>query len=167
MKARSSEPVLLGWKEKVGLPAWGFTLRALMDPASPLSTLAVEHAAPLGRVRDAAGRRRLVLRLAVPVAQGRGRLKVVYAFYQRRTSLGEGLGRCCVIRTPLRLGELEWEGELALVPAERRQYFLHLGRGDLAGRFCLDPGRAYLHSASALDFTPEPSLPLPEAAPRG
>jgi len=154
---------LIGWKEKVGLPAWGLTLRALVDPASPLSTLAVERAEPLRRMRDNQGRRRLVLRLAVPMARGRGRLKVVYAFYQRRTRLGEGLGRCYVVKLPLRLGEHEWQGELALVPAQRRQHFLHLGRADLAGRFRVDPGRSYLHQAPPAAFAPEPSLPLPEA----
>jgi len=155
---------LLGWKEKVGFPSWGLTLKAIMDPASPLSTLAVERVDALGRMRDAQGRQRLVLRLAVPMARGKGRLKLVYAYLSRRTRLGEGLGRCPVIRIPMRIGDLVWEGELALVSAPRRQYFLHLGRADLAGRCTLDPALSYRHPTRALAFEPEPSLPLPEIA---
>ena len=154
---------LLGWKERVNLPDWGLTLKALVDPVSPLSTLAVEHVERMGRMKDESGRSRLVLRLDVPVAQGRQRLRQVFAFYHRRTRLGEGLGRCTVIRTPLRLGEFEWEGELALVPS-RRQYFLHLGRADLAGRFTLDPALTYLHPVQRQRFAPSPLLPLLDEA---
>ncbi len=156
---RNDVDTLLGWKERVTLPDWGMTLKALVDPVSPLSTLAVEHVERMGRMKDDSGRSRLVLRLDVPVAQGRQRLRQVFAFYHRRTRLGEGLGRCTVIRTPLRLGEFEWEGELALVPS-RRQYFLHLGRADLAGRFLLDPSRSYLHPVKRQPFTPSSHLPL-------
>jgi hypothetical protein len=152
---------LLGWKERVVLPAWGLTLKALMDPGSALSTLAVERVERVGRMRDEEGRLRLVLRLQVPMAQGRQRVKQVYAFYRRRTRLGEGLGDCLVVRAALRLGESAWEGELALVPS-RRQYFLHLGRADLAGRFRLDPGRAYLQPPGRRSYQPSALLPLPE-----
>jgi hypothetical protein len=160
-RAAASLP-LLGWKEIVGFPAWGLTLKALIDPASPLSTLAVEQVSPLRSMRDAAGKRRLVLRLAVPMARGRGRLKIVHAFYHRRTRLGEDLGRCYVVRVPVCLGRWEWEAELALLlGAARRQHFLHLGRADLAGRFRLDPALSYLHAPARHRFEPEPSLPLP------
>lgn len=153
--------VLLGWKERVSIPEWGMTLKALVDPVSPLSTLAVEHVERLGRVRDESGRRRQVLRLDVPVARGKGRLRQVYAFYHRRTRLGEGLGRCDVVRARVHLGALAWEVELALVPS-RRQYFLHLGRADLVGRFRVDPALAYLHPVLKRKYTPSPLLPLPE-----
>lgn len=156
---------LLGWKERVTLADWGITLKALVDPVSALSTLSVGRVERLGRMRDADGRRRLVLRLEVPVGRGRGRFQPVHAFYLRRTRLGEGLGRCFVIRTRLALGEHVWEGELALVPS-RRQYFLHLGRGDLAGRFRLDPALSYLHPVRRRGVAPAPLLPL-EAGEKG
>lgn len=162
-RTSTSEPgrglPLLGWKERVTFPDWGITLKALVDPVSALSTLSVARVERLGRMRDTDGRRRLVLRLEVPVGQGRGRLHQVHAFYARRTRLGEGLGRCFVIRTHLALGEHSWKGELALVPS-RRQYFLHLGRGDLAGRFCLDPARSYLHPVHRRGAAASPLLPL-------
>ncbi|MBM4118543.1 hypothetical protein FJ251_12570 [bacterium] len=151
----------LGWKERVGLPAWGLALKALVDPVSALSTLAVERIERVGRLRDEEGRLRLVLRLEVPVGRGRQRVKQVYAFYRRRTRLGEGLGDCVVVRTALALGEQLWEGELALVPS-RRQYFLHLGRADLVGRFRVDPARVYAHPLRRRAFQPSPLLPLPE-----
>ncbi len=157
---KNDEPIILGWKERVSLVDWGLTLKALVDPTSPLSTLAVEHVERMGRMRDEQGHRRLVLRLDVPVARGRERLRQVYAFYLRRTRLGEGLGRCYVIRTGLRLGELEWQGELALVPS-RQQYFLQLGRSDLADRFQVDPASSYLHPLKKKRFKPSPLLPLP------
>lgn len=153
---------LVGWKERVQLPDWGLTLRALVDPVSPLSTLSVEYVERLGRMRDAEGRSRLVLRLDVPLARGKDRLRRVHAFYHRRTRLGEGLGRCFVVRTPLRLGDLVWDCELALVP-RRRQYFLHLGRADLAGRFRLDPALSYLHPVRRQRFAASPLLPLAES----
>ncbi|MCB1162445.1 MAG: RimK/LysX family protein [Candidatus Krumholzibacteriia bacterium] len=158
-------PPLVGWKERVTLPDWGITLKALMDPVSPLSTLSVPRVERVGRMRDPDGRRRLVLRLEVPVGRGQGRLQPVHAFYVRRTRLGEGLGRCFVVQARLALGEQIWEGELALVPS-RRQHFLHLGRADLAGRFRLDPARSYLHPVRARRAAPAPLLPLggPEKA---
>lgn len=158
---RGRELPVIGWKERVGLPEWGLALKALVDPVSALSTLAVERVERVGRLRDEEGRLRLVLRLEVPVGRGRQRVKQVYAFYRRRTRLGEGLGDCLVVRTALALGEQLWEGELALVPS-RRQYFLHLGRADLAGRFRVDAARAYAHPLRRRAFQPSPLLPLPE-----
>jgi hypothetical protein len=166
MPRAASQPALLGWKEKVHFPSWNLTLKALMDPASALSTLAVERVEALGRMKDERGRRRRVLRLAVPVARGKERVKRVYAYYHRRTRLGEGLGRCYVVKVPVRIGSRSLELELALVPAQRRRYFLHLGRGDLAGRFRLDPAQAYRHAVLRRPFEPEPSLPLPEVEER-
>jgi hypothetical protein len=156
-------PCMLGWKEKVTLPAWGLTLNALIDPVSPISTLAVERVDTMGHMRDSQGRRRLVLRLVVPRAQGRRGLKVVYAFYSRRTRLGEGLGRCYIVKVPLALGDLSWDAELALIPARRRQYFLRLGRSDLEGRFQVDPGLSYCHPPQRTEYSPEPRLPMPES----
>jgi hypothetical protein len=160
-EGQRGELPLLGWKERVALPAWGLAFKALVDPVSALSTLAVERVERVGRMRDEEGRLRLVLRLEVPMGQGRQRAKQVYAFYRRRTRLGEGLGRCMVVRAALALGDCAWEADLALVPS-RRQYFLHLGRADLAGRFRVDPGRVYLHPLSKRGFQPSPLLPLPE-----
>ena len=154
--------IRVGWKERVQFPLWGMTLKALLDPTAPLSTLAVERVESLGRMRDEEGRRRLVLRLAVPVAQGKGRLKLVYAYYHRRTKLGEVAGRQYVVKIPLQLGEQRFEAEVALLPAERRQHFLHLGREALAGRFILDASASYLHKLPAKTLDADPYLPLPE-----
>ena len=164
MSTKRQEPTLIGWREQVALPAWGLTLKALVDPASPLSTLAVERVETMGQMRDGQGRRRLVLRIVVHGAQGKRGLREVYAFYSRRTRLGEGLGRCYVVRTRVALGELSWEAELALVPAGRRRYFLRLGRADLIGRFRVDPALSYRHPPAVAEYRPEPSLPLPGSA---
>jgi len=154
--------IRVGWKERVQFPIWGLTLKALLDPSAPLSTLAVERVDSMGRMCDREGRRRLVLRLAVPVARGKGRLKVVYAFYHRRTRLGEVPGRQYVVRIPLRLGNERFESEIALLPAERRRHFLHLGREALAGRFLVDASTSYLHRLPDQAPAPDPFLPLPE-----
>ncbi len=154
--------IRVGWKERVHFPLWGMTLKALLDPSAPLSTLAVERVDSLGRMRDEDGRRRLVLRLAVPMARGKGRLKVVYAYYHRRTRLGEVPGRHYVVKIPLRLGANRFEAELALLPAERRQHFLHLGREAMAGRFLVDASASYLHKLPTKAPDPDPFLPLPE-----
>jgi hypothetical protein len=138
------------------------TLKALMDPSAPLSTLAVERVDAMGRIRDKNGRRRLVLRLAVPMAQGKGRLKIVHAFYHRRTRLGEVSGRQYVVKIPLHLGEEQFEAELALLPATRRQHFLHLGREALAGRFLVDSSESYVHRLPTKRDEPDPFLPIPE-----
>jgi hypothetical protein len=166
MSASPDDLQLIGWKEKVTFPAWGFTLKALIDPTTQISTLAVERVEDLGPMRDPSGRRRNVLRLVVPMARGRSRMRVVHAFYHRRTDLGEELGRCHVVMVPLRLGKLEWEAELALVPSKRRQYFLHLGRSDLRLRFLIDSDKSYLHLTKKGRFVPEPLLPLPETEER-
>jgi len=160
-----SPEIRVGWKERVLFPQWGLSLKALVDPGAPLSTLAVEHVEALGRMRDEQGRRRLVLRLAVPVAQGKARVKLVHAFYHRRTKLGEVPGRQYVVKVPMRLGESLFEAELALLPAERRQHFLHLGREALAGRFLVDAAKVYRHRLpqQALRADPDPLLPLPES----
>ncbi|MCP4548935.1 MAG: hypothetical protein GY835_20975 [bacterium] len=163
MSLAGQESPFLGWKEKVSFPAWGLTLNTLIDPSATLSTLIVTGVEPLGKIRDSDGRRRQVLRLAVPMAHGRDRLKIVYAFYHRRTRLAEQAERCYVIQAPMKLGEWEWEGELALLPGSRPRYFLHLGRSCLAGRFMLDPAEAYLHKPVRREFRPSVNLPLPES----
>ncbi len=61
MVDNSDETIILGWKERISLADWGLTLKALVDPTSPLSTLAVEHVERMGRMRDEEGHRRLVL----------------------------------------------------------------------------------------------------------
>ena len=158
-----SRKIRIGWKERVKIPAWGLTLKALMDPGAPLSTLVVEGVEPVGRVRDETGRKRLVLRLAVPVARGKSRLKVVHAFYHRRTRLGEADGRQYVVRLPILLGRTRFEAEVALLPGlSRSQHFLHLGREALAGRFLVDPSEVYLHRVASHRADPDPFLPLPE-----
>jgi len=156
-----SRETRVGWKERVKIPAWGLTLKALLDPGAPLSTLVVEGVEALGRVRDDEGRRRLVLRLAVPVARGKSRLKVVHAFYHRRTRLGEAPGRAYVVKLPLRLGDQRFEAEVALLEGlSRRQHFLHLGREALSGRFLIDPSEAYLHRVRPHGAEKDPMLPL-------
>jgi len=157
--------IRVGWKERVQFPRWGMTLKALLDPSAPLSTLAVEHVEALDRMRDEEGRRRLVLRLAVPMARGKSRVKRVHAFYHRRTKLSEVPGRQYVVKIPLRLGDSIFEAEVALLPAERRQHFLHLGREALAGRFLVDASASYLCRLPALApvLDQHPLLPLDES----
>ncbi|MDP6419161.1 MAG: RimK/LysX family protein [Candidatus Krumholzibacteria bacterium] len=155
------EMLRIGWKEKVAFPTWGMSLRARVEPSEALSTLSVERVEAIGRVRDEEGRRRLVLKILVPLARGKSRSKTVHAFYHRRTRLGEAEGRHYVIRVPLRVGGTLQEAELALLPSERRQHFLHLGRELLSGRFLVDSSVSYLHRIPRTSLEADPLLPLP------
>lgn len=156
---------IIGWKERVSFPNWGVALKALIDPGAPLSTLEVRDIKAAGRVRDKTGRRRLVLQIAVPLAHG-DRVKTVYAFYERRSLLSEAGGTTYVVRLPLRLGDFEWEADIALLRSrKRRRHFLHLGREAAAGRFLVDTSRAYMHKLKPSTEKAEPFLPLPGLKP--
>jgi len=54
-----------------------------------------------------------------------------------------------VIRTPLRLGQLEWPIELTLTDRDTMRFRMLLGRTAMRGRLQVDPGRSFLCSEPA------------------
>ncbi len=53
-----------------------------------------------------------------------------------------------VIKTPIKLGDLEWDIEITLTDRSDMSYLMLLGREALSGRFLVDPSEVFLSSNS-------------------
>jgi hypothetical protein len=132
---------LLGWREWVALPALKLgTVKAKIDTGARTSTLHATEMQPMVE----GGRRRLRFRVP-PDHDGRAVTCTADLVDQRLVSSSTGQRELrWVIRTPLRIGSGEWEIEVTLTDRASMQFRMLLGRTALAGRFAVDPARAFL-----------------------
>ena len=138
-----TDPVLIGWRERVDLPEWElFGLRAKADTGARSSAIDVAQyeELPGNRVRF-----EVVTDRDDPDAR-----HILEATIVRRTrvrsSFGQAHDRLFVI-TRLRLAGQEFDIELGLVCRKNMLSRMLLGRKTLEGHFAVDPGRRYLHRA--------------------
>ena len=144
------QPVPLGWREWLALPALGIVaIRAKVDSGARSSCLHVdEHEAFR---RDGAEWVRFRIDTGVPGAPpGRAEARIV----DRRavTDSGGHVTERIFILTPLRLAGLEFEAEVNLAQRRHLRFPMLLGRTALAGRFVVDPAASFLQGE-------EPPLP--------
>jgi hypothetical protein len=139
----SPEPLRLGWREWVSLPAVGLPLiKAKVDTGARTSTLHAFYVDPLRR------RGTLLVRFGIHPLRGRtdvvvhGETEVI----DRRQVTDSGGHRELrhVILTPLRLGGREWPIEVTLTNRETMLFRMLLGRTAIAGRALVDPDRSFL-----------------------
>lgn len=143
-KRQKPEPVRIGWREMVSLPAWGIEgLLVKADTGARGSALDVheihEEADGVLTFTVAVGRRGHPRTTPVRAAiVGRTRVRSSNGITQERFQ----------VRTTVRIGAIERAVLFSLV---NRRYMLCralLGRRDLAGAFVVDPSRSYLLSSA-------------------
>jgi hypothetical protein len=136
------EPVVLGWREYVALPALGIAaVRTKVDSGARTSALHVdaqwrfnEGGAPwVGfRLTPAAGVP--PVEVAAPVLDQR-----------EVTDSGGHRSRRVFLRTAMRLGGIEREIEINLADRSGMRFPMLLGRTAMTGAFTIDPARSFLH----------------------
>lgn len=137
------ERPLVGWKEWCALPSLGpFAIEAKVDTGANTSAL---HAKFIKQFeRD--GKSYLSFRVFID-SKNQRKSKVCEALLVARrfvmSSNGEREKRY-VIRTPIKVGETEFETEITLTDRSPLRYRMLLGRLALRRRFLIDPGKTHM-----------------------
>ncbi len=140
MSEESNGLTTVGWREYVGFPDWGIRrVRAKIDTGARTSALHVGEIIELGddRIRfEVVARER-------PTHQG----KWVEAELVRESNVKPSNGELQtrpVVRTRIRIGDVERTVEISLVCRKGMQCRMLVGRTALAGVFAVDPSRKNL-----------------------
>jgi hypothetical protein len=137
------ELLVVGWRERVGLPDLGITsITAKVDSGAASSSIDVSDVAEY-TAEDGTTRLRFEIR-----HKKRRTVEGDALVVARRTIRNPGRGgreeQRYVISTTLRVNGQEWPIELNLARRTRMRYRMLLGRQALAGRCVIDPGASYL-----------------------
>lgn len=144
--------VRVGWRERVELPAWGVVIdRAKIDTGARTSAL---HVATIEEIEGGRVRFEIVVREAERGGVARtGRSgretawaeAVVVRWAVVKPSSGRRQRRP-VVRTTVRIGEIEVEGEVGLVRRRGMLCPMLVGRTMLRGLVVVDPRRTYVRT---------------------
>ena len=150
---QSAEPLTLGWREWLALPALGIgAIKAKLDTGARSSSLSVVSAETFDR--DG----RLHVRFCVRPRRRSERLVTCEApIVDRRpvTDSGGHTGERWFIRTEVMLASERFEADINLTDRRAMLFPLLLGRSALGGRFRIDAALSYTRAK------PSPVLPTP------
>jgi hypothetical protein len=135
------EPVTLGWREWLALPALGIgAIKAKLDTGARTSSLSIVSAEPFEREG------RLHVRFFVRPRRRSDRIVVCEAPIVDRRPVTDSGGHTVerwFIRTGIVLGGRRFETDINLTDRRAMLFPLLLGRSALAGRFRVDPALSY------------------------
>ena len=127
-----TQPVTIGWREKVELPEWGITLKAKADTGARSSAI------DCAELEELPGER---VRFSIRLSRKKDSLKVVEAPIAARkrvrSSSGDGQERLFVETTMILMGRQK-SIRVSLVCRKRMIHRMLLGREALAGDFLVD-----------------------------
>ena len=133
---------VVGWRELVDLPELGLSrIPAKFDTGARTSSL---H----GHVIEefARGGEKFV-RFAVDWDGVRHQCEAIHVDIRGVTSSNGETQRRYVIKTPLRIGEVEFRAEISLADRSDMRFPMLVGRSSLRRRFVVDSGYSWLQSA--------------------
>lgn len=132
---------IVGWREMVALPDLKlFDIPAKIDTGARTSSL---HAEVLEEIERDDGR---YVRFAVDWGNERHECEAIHVDIRGITSSNGETQRRYVIKTPLRIGELEFKAEISLADRSDMKFPMLIGRSALRRRFTVDSGYSWLQS---------------------
>lgn len=134
-------PPIVGWRELVSLPSLGlFGIPAKIDSGARTSSL---HAQLIEEdIRDD-GR---YVRFSVNWGGKRHECEAVHVDTRGITSSNGETQQRYVIKTPLRIGSLQFRAEISLADRSDMKFPMLIGRSALRRRFLIDSGYSWLQS---------------------
>ena len=161
--ARAGVPLVLGWREWLGLPDLGLPLiKAKVDTGARTSALHAFYVESYSRKGER------YVRFGVHPLQRRSDVVVhCHARVVDQRAVCDSGGdreRRFVISPAIRVGELQWPIELTLTNRDPMIFRMLLGRAAMAGRVVVDPRRSFLmgrQSDPAAVYLPRTEAPLP------
>ena len=136
----NNQKVTLGWREYVGLPAWGVRrVRAKIDTGARTSAI---HVAQIQEMQDGHIRFEVVVRERPERETVWVDAEPVVRESSVKPSSGD-LQQRPVVRTTMRIGDVEQEVELSLVCRAGMLCRMLVGRTALDGHFVVDPSLRY------------------------
>ncbi|MBS0570986.1 MAG: ATP-dependent zinc protease [Proteobacteria bacterium] len=136
------EPLLIGWREWVGLPQLGLAaIKAKIDTGARSSSLHVDALETFDR--DG----RPWLRFTVTPRRRRARAVECEAPAVERRPVTDSGGRTAerwFIRSPIVLGGIRFDADINLTDRGGMLFPMLLGRTALCGRFRVDPGQSWV-----------------------
>lgn len=132
---------IVGWRELVALPALGLAdIPAKIDTGARTSSL---HAEVLEEIDREDGK---YVRFAVDWDGVRHECEAIHVDVRGITSSNGETQRRYVIKTPLRIGTLEFKAEISLADRSEMKFPMLIGRSALRRRFLVDSGNSWLKS---------------------
>ena len=131
----------IGWRELVSLPKLGLSgIPAKIDTGARTSSL---HAHVLEEI-EREGKK--LVRFAVDWDGGRHECEAIHVDIRGITSSNGETQRRYVIKTPMRIGDVEFRAEISLADRSEMRFPMLIGRSSLRRRFVVDSGYSWLQT---------------------
>ena len=131
----------IGWRELVSLPKLGLSgIPAKIDTGARTSSL---HAHVLEEI-EREGKK--LVRFAVDWDGVRHECEAIHVDIRGITSSNGETQRRYVIKTPMRIGDVEFRAEISLADRSEMRFPMLIGRSSLRRRFVVDSGYSWLQT---------------------
>lgn len=138
---KDTQSTIVGWRELVGLPALNLEgVPAKIDTGARTSSL---HAEVIDEVERSDGK---YVRFAVDWGGVRHECEAIHVDVRGITSSNGETQQRYVIKTQLRIGEIDFKTEISLADRSDMKFPMLIGRSALRRRFLVDSGYSWLQT---------------------